>query len=178
MSAASARTGVRRETLIETARPCRSGRDATPRAGTSLTRSVSDTQYGDFLSQGWLSVTLTIMVGTLLGYARCSTDEQDLTAQRQRLAELGVDKSPSIGNLQLIPALFLLVGLAGTYGSLWAMAAIWSNADMRFGDDILGGNAEAHNHITEDEYRALVVITWALWFLTVPYIAQLFTTAF
>lgn len=31
------------------------------------------------------------MPGTLVGYARCSTDEQDLTAQRQRLAELGVD---------------------------------------------------------------------------------------
>ena len=31
------------------------------------------------------------MAGTLVGYARCSTDEQDLTAQRQRLAELGVD---------------------------------------------------------------------------------------
>src|SRR5258708_9792545 len=30
------------------------------------------------------------MSGTLIGYARCSTDEQDLTAQRQRLAELGV----------------------------------------------------------------------------------------
>ena len=30
------------------------------------------------------------MSGTLVGYARCSTDEQDLTAQRQRLAELGV----------------------------------------------------------------------------------------
>jgi len=28
--------------------------------------------------------------GTLVGYARCSTDAQDLTAQRQRLAELGV----------------------------------------------------------------------------------------
>ena len=25
-----------------------------------------------------------------MGYARCSTDEQDLAAQRQRLAELGV----------------------------------------------------------------------------------------
>lgn len=31
------------------------------------------------------------MSGTLVGYARCSTDEQDLTAQRQRLEELGVD---------------------------------------------------------------------------------------
>ena len=30
------------------------------------------------------------MSGTLIGYARCSTDEQDLTAQRQRLRELGV----------------------------------------------------------------------------------------
>ena len=30
------------------------------------------------------------MSGTLVGYARCSTDEQDLTAQQQRLAELGV----------------------------------------------------------------------------------------
>src|SRR5574340_1336518 len=28
--------------------------------------------------------------GTLVGYARCSTDAQDLTAQRQRLRELGV----------------------------------------------------------------------------------------
>jgi DNA invertase Pin-like site-specific DNA recombinase len=30
------------------------------------------------------------MSETLIGYARCSTDEQDLTAQRLRLAELGV----------------------------------------------------------------------------------------
>jgi DNA invertase Pin-like site-specific DNA recombinase len=30
------------------------------------------------------------MTATLIGYARCSTDEQDLTAQRDRLAELGV----------------------------------------------------------------------------------------
>ncbi|MBS9536225.1 recombinase family protein [Mycobacterium sp. M1] len=28
--------------------------------------------------------------GVVIGYARCSTDAQDLTAQRQRLAELGV----------------------------------------------------------------------------------------
>lgn len=31
------------------------------------------------------------MTAVLIGYARCSTDEQDLTAQRDRLAELGVD---------------------------------------------------------------------------------------
>jgi DNA invertase Pin-like site-specific DNA recombinase len=30
------------------------------------------------------------MDGTLIGYARCSTDEQDLTAQRDWLRELGV----------------------------------------------------------------------------------------
>lgn len=33
---------------------------------------------------------MTSSSATLIGYARCSTDEQDLTAQRQRLAELGV----------------------------------------------------------------------------------------
>lgn len=42
-----------------------------------------------FLSErGYLSHA--VMPGTLVGYARCSTDAQDLTAQRQRLAELGV----------------------------------------------------------------------------------------
>jgi DNA invertase Pin-like site-specific DNA recombinase len=30
------------------------------------------------------------MPGTLIGYARCSTDQQDLTAQHKRLHELGV----------------------------------------------------------------------------------------
>ncbi len=30
------------------------------------------------------------MPGTLIGYARCSTDKQDLTAQRKALVELGV----------------------------------------------------------------------------------------
>jgi len=30
------------------------------------------------------------MSGILIGYVRCSTDAQDLTAQRQRLVELGV----------------------------------------------------------------------------------------
>ena len=37
--------------------------------------------------------TLPVMSGTLIGYARCSTDDQDLTAQRQGLAELGVPAS-------------------------------------------------------------------------------------
>ena len=30
------------------------------------------------------------MENTLIGYARCSTDEQDLTAQRETLLALGV----------------------------------------------------------------------------------------
>jgi len=34
--------------------------------------------------------TLPIMSAQLIGYARCSTDEQDLTAQRDRLREPGV----------------------------------------------------------------------------------------
>src|SRR5260370_42375053 len=34
--------------------------------------------------------TLPVMTETLIGYARCSTDTQDLAAQRDRLRELGV----------------------------------------------------------------------------------------
>ena len=40
-----------------------------------------------------LSVAIRTLLGvtaTLIGYARCSTEEQDLTAQRQTLLELGV----------------------------------------------------------------------------------------
>ena len=33
------------------------------------------------------------MTATYIGYARCSTDKQDLTAQRRALLELGVDES-------------------------------------------------------------------------------------
>src|SRR6478609_10656398 len=36
--------------------------------------------------------TLSVMTETLIGYARCSTDTQDLTAQRERLRELGVSE--------------------------------------------------------------------------------------
>lgn len=44
------------------------------------------------------------MTGTLIGYARCSTDEQDLTAQRDALETLGV-----------VPAnIYLDHGLTGT----------------------------------------------------------------
>ncbi len=49
---------------------------------------VSHTWYGDILTQGPLNVTT--MPKTLIGYARCSTDKQDLTVQREALIELGV----------------------------------------------------------------------------------------
>lgn len=35
------------------------------------------------------------MTNTLIGFARCSTDKQDLTAQRMALIELGVAKTAS-----------------------------------------------------------------------------------
>jgi DNA invertase Pin-like site-specific DNA recombinase len=50
---------------------------------------VSHTWYGDILTQGPLNVT-KLMPKTLVGYARCSTDKQDLTAQREALVDLGV----------------------------------------------------------------------------------------
>jgi DNA invertase Pin-like site-specific DNA recombinase len=44
------------------------------------------------------------MTAVLIGYARCSTDEQDLTAQRDRLAELdaqGLRPLRPIGTAQM-----------------------------------------------------------------------------
>jgi DNA invertase Pin-like site-specific DNA recombinase len=43
------------------------------------------------------------MTGTLIGYARCSTDKKDLTAQRRALIELGV--APTHDNAGLISTL-------------------------------------------------------------------------
>jgi hypothetical protein len=56
---------------------------------TARTIEVSNSQYGLILSEGAIRYT-PIMSGALIGYACCSTDVQALTAQRQRLAELGV----------------------------------------------------------------------------------------
>lgn len=41
-------------------------------------------------AQGWLYDTIIGMSDLLIGYARCSTDNQDLTAQRNGLKALGV----------------------------------------------------------------------------------------
>ena len=51
--------------------------------------AVSDAWYLINLSDGWLFVTVE-RCATLVGYCRCSTDAQDLTAPGQRLRELGV----------------------------------------------------------------------------------------
>ena len=55
---------LRKPTPTETALPGRHGRGAKPRAGGPLTRSISDTWYGENLTEGWLTVTLPIMSGT------------------------------------------------------------------------------------------------------------------
>ena len=58
------------------------------------------------------------MTATLIGYARCSTDRQDMTAQRQALADLGVEPD----------RIYMDRGLSGTHrarpGLDQAMAAV------------------------------------------------------
>ena len=57
---------------------------------------------------------------TLVGYAPCSTDKQDLTAQRQALAELGVaSASTSVEDMNL-PGL-RLHPLRGNYQGFWSV---------------------------------------------------------
>src|SRR6266568_4187214 len=60
-----------------------------PTAGT-LTCCVAVAPYGENSDCRGLNVHSGAMPETLIGYARCSTDEQDLTAQQERLGELGV----------------------------------------------------------------------------------------
>src|SRR5436309_4155327 len=54
------------------------------------TASVSFRWYAIFCSKGASYVTLCRMTTTLIGYARCSTDKQDLAAQEDALLMLGV----------------------------------------------------------------------------------------
>ncbi|GAA1343405.1 hypothetical protein JOE65_001933 [Arthrobacter roseus] len=51
---------------------------------------MSDNQYDDLSGDGAITGTLFGMTQLLIGYARCSTDQQDLTAQRDALTKLGV----------------------------------------------------------------------------------------
>lgn len=55
------------------------------------------------------------MTETLIGYARCSTDTQDLTAQRDRLRALGVAET----------RIYLDHGLTGTTRSAPASTKHW-----------------------------------------------------
>lgn len=54
------------------------------------TKTVSDRVSGGLSGDGGLSVTLRPVTAVLIGYARCSTDKQDLEANRQILLDLGV----------------------------------------------------------------------------------------
>ena len=51
---------------------------------------VSPRCYDNSITEGAVSVTLLAMTTTLIGYARCSTDKQDLAAQKAALKQLGV----------------------------------------------------------------------------------------
>src|SRR6201993_5373286 len=69
--------------------------------------------------------TLSVMTETLIGYARCSTDTQDLTAQRERLRELGVADN----------RVYLDHGLTGTTRSRPALDQ--ARAAVREGDTLV-----------------------------------------
>ena len=51
---------------------------------------VSHGWYDNPITQGGLTLHVWAMTMTLIGYARCSTDKQDLAAQRAALEQLGV----------------------------------------------------------------------------------------
>jgi len=75
---------VRKRIVQRTARSPRDDPCETKRNG------VSHDWYDDPISEGAISVTLFAMTTTLIGYARCSTDKQDLAAQKAALEQLGV----------------------------------------------------------------------------------------
>ena len=54
------------------------------------TNAVSHSPYDERLSYRGLSVRSGSVTATLIGYARCSTEKQDVEAQRQVLLGLGV----------------------------------------------------------------------------------------
>ncbi|WP_346223487.1 recombinase family protein [Mycobacterium heidelbergense] len=78
---------------------------ATPTRIRPISRAVSDTSCATILNEQGLSLHFdNPTTGTLVGYARCSTDSQDLTVQQQRLRELGVAED----------RIYLDYGLSGT----------------------------------------------------------------
>ncbi len=80
----ASRLSVRKRIAQRTAqcprdKPCESKRNG-----------VSHRWYDNCIIEGRLTVTHLAMTATLIGYARCSTDKQDLAAQRAALEKLGV----------------------------------------------------------------------------------------
>lgn len=69
-----------------------SGRSAEPiaKARSACAARVSIEWYDKNCGEGALYVTIGPMAHVLIGYARCSTDKQDLAAQHQALVQLGV----------------------------------------------------------------------------------------
>jgi len=78
------RLDVRKGIVQRTARSPRDKPCETKRNG------VSHRWYDNSIIWGRLSVTDVAMTTTLIGYARCSTDKQDLAAQKAALEKLGV----------------------------------------------------------------------------------------
>jgi len=78
------RPDVRKRIVQRTVRSPRDDPCETKRNG------VSHSWYDDFIIEGRLNVTHLATTTTLIGYARCSTDKQDLAAQKAALEKLGV----------------------------------------------------------------------------------------
>ena len=66
------------------------GRTAADNPYTTKWNGVSHSWYDNSIDEGVVSVTVFGMTTTLIGYARCSTDKQDLAAQKAALQQLGV----------------------------------------------------------------------------------------
>ena len=73
------RAGVRKGIVPRTPQTLRTKPLGTKR------NSVSHSWYDKPIIEGWLNVTNLPMTTTLIGYARCSTDKQDLAAQKAAL---------------------------------------------------------------------------------------------
>ena len=67
------------------------------------------------------------MTATLIGYARCSTDKQDLTSQKQALAELGVASD----------RIYMDKGLTGTNRARPGLDQAMVSAAVRKGDTLV-----------------------------------------
>jgi hypothetical protein len=75
------------------------------------------------------------MTNTLIGYARCSTDKQDLTAQRRALIELGVPEDRIYTDHGLTGRNRVLLGqLRPMGGEPQLLGALLEGGDLGFGE--------------------------------------------